>query len=66
MVVEHDADMKNGKSSTMRPVYRPSSVKKAYVREHREGTSLPTQEEETERAREDFLEEVSAFGLGLK
>lgn len=40
-------------------------MKKAYVREHREGPSLPTQEEETERAREDFLEELSAFGLGL-
>lgn len=47
-------------------MYRSSYVKKAYVREHREGTSLPAQEEETERVREGFLEEVSAFGLALK
>lgn len=50
----------------MRPTYRSSYVKEAYVREHREGTSLPTWEEETERARKGFLEEVSTFVLGLK
>lgn len=38
-------------------------VKEAYAREHREGTSLPAQEEETEKARKGLLEAVSAFGL---
>lgn len=50
----------------MRPMHRSSYVKEAYVREHREGTSLLAEEEETERVRKGFLEDMSAFGLGLE